>query len=277
MVLIFMNLLIGLTVSSIDELKRAGTIMQAEKRVDDILLLSKTLPKKCWPDNLMSTKFNLKSKKVCFVHLTLTPQGVHGVSKGCPQCYHGVSMECSQFRIFLSCENRVLPHHCTKVSICIFQVCIRVTEEKYYRFDPLHVYDTHHELYWYNEIDCKHGSKITGLTLPSKIIRHALEAVKDINVILSNLQEKESNIKEESEKRYKKFIEGIEHHPSSASGSGGFSKFSDGVSNESLKLMKRVQSELTKQIKDFQDAERERFSKMEETLQIIQDSLQKQT
>ena len=67
MVLIFMNLLIGLTVSSIDELKKTGTIMQAQKRVDDILLLSKILPKKLWPDNLMSTTFNLKSK-VCSVH-----------------------------------------------------------------------------------------------------------------------------------------------------------------------------------------------------------------
>ena len=67
-----MNLLIGLTVSSIDELKKAGTIMQAKKRVDDILLLTKALPKRWRPDNLMSTKFNLKSKKVCFSHLTLT-------------------------------------------------------------------------------------------------------------------------------------------------------------------------------------------------------------
>ena len=68
MVLIFMNLLIGLTVSSIDELKKTGTIMQAQKRVDDILLLSKTLPKMWWPDNLMSTTFNSIKSKVCSVH-----------------------------------------------------------------------------------------------------------------------------------------------------------------------------------------------------------------
>ena len=64
MVLIFMNLLVGLTVSSIDKLKKTGTIMQAKKRVDDILLLSKILPKQIWPKNLMSTKFTNKSKKV---------------------------------------------------------------------------------------------------------------------------------------------------------------------------------------------------------------------
>ena len=64
MVLIFMNLLVGLTVTSIDKLKKTGTIMQAKKRVDDILLLSKILPKNVWPDNLMSTKFTNQSKKV---------------------------------------------------------------------------------------------------------------------------------------------------------------------------------------------------------------------
>ena len=64
MVLIFMNLLVGLTVSSIDKLKKTGTIIQAKKRVDDILLLSKILPKNIWPDNLMSSKFTKPSKKV---------------------------------------------------------------------------------------------------------------------------------------------------------------------------------------------------------------------
>jgi hypothetical protein len=64
MVLIFMNLLVGLTVSGIDELKRTGTIMQAKKRVDDILLLSKLLPKFLWPKNLMSTELKGNSKKV---------------------------------------------------------------------------------------------------------------------------------------------------------------------------------------------------------------------
>ena len=59
-----MNLLVGLTVSSIDKLKKTGTIMQAKKRVDDILLLSKILPKNIWPDNLMTTKFTNPSKKV---------------------------------------------------------------------------------------------------------------------------------------------------------------------------------------------------------------------
>ena len=56
MVLIFMNLLVGLTVSGIAELKKTGTIMQAKKRVDDILLLSKILPEFIWPKNLMSTE-----------------------------------------------------------------------------------------------------------------------------------------------------------------------------------------------------------------------------
>ena len=186
-------------------------------------------------------------------------------------------------------------------------------EEKYFRFDKLHVFDAYHDLYWYNEIDHKHGGKIPGLTLPCKIVRHALKTLKDMKVISSTLKEKESNIKEESEKRYKNYMESIEHPPSTPG--SGFSKLSDGVSNESVK---RVQTELMKQIQGFseikeslrktqnadnerflkmeeilektqerfsemeetlrstQDAERERFSKMEETLRnCLQDSFQK--
>ena len=70
MVLIFMNLLVGLTVSGIDELKRTGTIMQAKKRVDDILLLSKLLPKFIWPKNLMSTEHKGNSKKVIHTNIS---------------------------------------------------------------------------------------------------------------------------------------------------------------------------------------------------------------
>ena len=57
----------------------------------------------------------------------------------------------------------------------------------------------------------------------------------------------------------------IDHHnPNTPS-----SPFSESVSNESLK---QVQSELMKQIKGFQDAESERFSKLEETLKNTQDA-----
>ena len=153
--------------------------------------------------------------------------------------------------------------------ICfIFQVCIRVYEEKYYRFDPFHVYDAYHELYWYNEIDHKHGGKIPGLTLPCKIVTHALKTFKEMKVISRTLKEKESNIKKESEKRYKNFMEGIEYPPNTPG--SGFSKLSDGVSNESLK---RVQTELMKQFSEMkeslrktQNVDSEKISKMEETL-----------
>ena len=53
-----------LWVSGIAELKKTGTIMQAKKRVDDILLLSKILPEFIWPKNLMSTELKGNSKKV---------------------------------------------------------------------------------------------------------------------------------------------------------------------------------------------------------------------
>ena len=153
-----------------------------------------------------------------------------------------------------------------------------MNEENYYKFDPFHVYGTYHELYRYNEVDCKYGSKISGLTLPSTMVKNALETVKEIKKISNTLQEKESEIKKESEKMYKYFkTETVHYHPPNTPCLVSPSKhaFSDCVSNESLK---RVQSELMEQIQGFQDAEKERISKMEETLRnCIQDSFQKQT
>ena len=139
-----------------------------------------------------------------------------------------------------------------------------MNEENYYKFDPFHVYGTYHELYQYNEVDCKYGSKIFGLTLPSTMVKNALETVKEIKEISSTLQEKESDIKKESEKMYKIFMAESDHyHPPNTPCSPSKKTFSDCVSNEALK---RVQSELMAKIDDkliaFQDAERERFSEV---------------
>ena len=95
-----------------------------------------------------------------------------------------------------------------------------------------------------------------------------------MEVISSTLKEKESNIKKESEKIYKNFMECIEYPPSTPG--SGFSKLSDGVSNESLK---RVQTELMKQFSEMkeslrktQNVDNEKISKMEETLRNTQDA-----
>lgn len=47
-----MNLLVGLTVSSIDELRRTGTIMQDMARVNDILSIHEILPDFFKPDSI---------------------------------------------------------------------------------------------------------------------------------------------------------------------------------------------------------------------------------
>ena len=65
-----------------------------------------------------------------------------------------------------------------------------MNEEKYYDFDPFHVYGSYHELYYYNEIDCKHDIKIPGLKLQSKIVRNALGTVKEIKEVSTILQKK---------------------------------------------------------------------------------------
>ena len=58
-----------------------------------------------------------------------------------------------------------------------------MNEENYYKFDPFHVYGTYHELYQYNEVDCKYGIKIPGLTLPSAMVKNALETLKETKQI----------------------------------------------------------------------------------------------
>ena len=55
MAFIFMNLLVGLTVTSMSELKRTGTLIQVEKRVDDIQLIEEILPTCAMPGSIMST------------------------------------------------------------------------------------------------------------------------------------------------------------------------------------------------------------------------------
>ena len=154
----------------------------------------------------------------------------------------------------------------------LFQVCIRVNEEKYYDFDPFHVYGSYHELYYYNEIDCKHDIKIPGLKLQSKIVRNALGTVKEIKEVSTTLQKKVSEIKKESKERYKNFMDErysdeINHYPNTPLSPKNV--FSDGVSNEALK---QVESQLMRQMQSFQVEGRERFSKIEETLGYIQGS-----
>ena len=72
MAVIFMNILVGLTVSKIDQLVKRGGIIQAEKRVDDIVAMNrlytskmvKILTKCCkifQPEKIMSDDFT----KVC--------------------------------------------------------------------------------------------------------------------------------------------------------------------------------------------------------------------
>ena len=41
MAVFFMNILVGLTVSKIDELVKRGGVIQAEKRVDDIVAMNR--------------------------------------------------------------------------------------------------------------------------------------------------------------------------------------------------------------------------------------------
>ena len=64
MAFIFMNLLVGLTVTSMDELKRTGTLIQVEKRVDDIQLIEEILPKFAMPGSIMSTFDQNETNKV---------------------------------------------------------------------------------------------------------------------------------------------------------------------------------------------------------------------
>ena len=75
MAVIFMNILIGLTVSKIDELVKRGGVIQAEKRTDDIVGMNriytskmiKILTKCCKifrPEKIMSDSFTKVYKNI---------------------------------------------------------------------------------------------------------------------------------------------------------------------------------------------------------------------
>ena len=57
-----MNLLVGLTVTRIDELKRTGAIKQDMERVDDILSILEILPNFWKPDSIFKKNVSNKVK-----------------------------------------------------------------------------------------------------------------------------------------------------------------------------------------------------------------------
>ena len=68
-----MNLLVGLTVSSIDELRRTGTIMQDMTRVDDILSIVKILPDFFKPDSIFKKNASNKvENNICNPYLSFS-------------------------------------------------------------------------------------------------------------------------------------------------------------------------------------------------------------
>ena len=64
MVIIFMNLLIGLTVDSINILKEKSTIIMDVKRIEDIKLGLKCLPRILRPTKITTMIGKSKTKKV---------------------------------------------------------------------------------------------------------------------------------------------------------------------------------------------------------------------
>ena len=64
MVIIFMNLLIGLTVDSINVLKEKSTIIMDVKRIEDIKLGLKFLPRIFRPTKITTMNGKRKTKKV---------------------------------------------------------------------------------------------------------------------------------------------------------------------------------------------------------------------
>ena len=64
MVIIFMNLLIGLTVDSIDILKEKSTIIMDVKRIEDIKLGLKFLPRIFRPTKITNMTGKSKTKQV---------------------------------------------------------------------------------------------------------------------------------------------------------------------------------------------------------------------
>ena len=140
-------------------------------------------------------------------------------------------------------------------------MCIKVNELVFDPLDPLHIFGSCHQLYFYKEVDGKSGEKIPGLMLSAKIVKHAMDTLEEEVDKLNAFEDKLLAIKKKSEQLYKNM------HENTLIPNTPLSPFFLDPS-----ALKNIQAELKK----LHDSESEKFKKIQKDLKKIQDSEMKE-
>ena len=142
-------------------------------------------------------------------------------------------------------------------------MCVKLDKKKAHTLDPFNVFGKGHQLYHYNDLDSKAGEKIPKRYISEESVDSALETLKEVNEKIKCFQEKWAEIRSQSSNLFKNRNEQIQ-----------YSKSAKGSSKDIRTVLKNLQNRVQADLKFLQDSKSEEFSKIEESLENLQDLIQ---
>ena len=142
-------------------------------------------------------------------------------------------------------------------------MCVKLDKKKPHVLDPFNVFGKYHQLYHYNDLDSKAGAKIPKRNISAESVDSALETLKEVKEKNKAFQEKWAEIKIQSSNLFKDRNEKIQ-----------YSKRTKTPSKDIRSVLKDLQNRVQTDLKLLQDSKSEEFSKIEESLENLQDLIQ---
>ena len=142
-------------------------------------------------------------------------------------------------------------------------MCVKLDKKKPHKLDPFSIFGKGHQLYHYNDVDSKAGEKIPKRYISEESVYSALDTLKEVNEKIKAFQEKWAEIKIQSSNLFKNRNEQIQ-----------YSKSAKGSSKDIRTVLKNLQNRVQADLKFLQDSKSEEFSKIEESLENLQDLIQ---
>ena len=142
-------------------------------------------------------------------------------------------------------------------------MCVKLDEKKPHILDPFNVFGKYHQLYHYNDLDSKAGAKIPRRNISAESVDRAVETLKEVNEKIKASQEKWAEIKSQSSNLFKNRNEKIQ-----------YSKHTKSSSKDIRSVLKNLQNRVQTDLKFLQDSKSEEYSKIEESLENLQDLMQ---
>ena len=125
------------------------------------------------------------------------------------------------------------------------------------------MFGKYHQLYHYNDLDSKAGAKIPGRNISTDSVDDALETLKEVNEKFKAFQEKWAEIKVQSSNLFINRDEKIQYSKTTTSSSKNISW-----------VMKNLQNRVETDLKFLQDSKSNEFSKIQTSLENLQNILQ---